>query len=111
MAELHNLDRGFLWTTNSPVEEVKSPRWFWTNRPEMIQAYNILGDTETLIPPTDERHKEYVQANNSKIATMSRVGMCSEAIKRDVAALCQSFQEKLKQENRNALLEYRPEPE
>ena len=111
LAELHNLDHGFLWTTSNSNDDDKSPRWFWTSRPEMIQVYNRIGDMETLIPPTDDDHIAYMQTNNSKIATMSRVGMCSEAIKRDVAALCQSLKDKLEQDNQKVLLEYTPKKE
>ena len=109
LAELHNLNQGHLWTTEN--NDADSPNWFWTDRHEMIQLYERLGDTEMLVPPTDRRHRDYVQALNSRVATMARVGMCNDAMTRDVAALCDSFREKLKQANQQALLEHSPETE
>ncbi|MBT8080184.1 MAG: PQQ-binding-like beta-propeller repeat protein [Gammaproteobacteria bacterium] len=109
LAELHNLGTGYLWTTENNDEQ--SPHWFCTDRPEMIQLYERLGDIETLVPPTDQRHRDYVQALNSRVATMARVGMCKDAISRDVAALCDSFREKLQRANQRALLEHSPDAE
>ena len=108
LAELHNLDHGFLWTTEPDDDD---PEWFYTDRPETIQVYEVREKRETLVPPGDSRHDDYIQSHNSRVATMSRVGMCGGVVTHDLAALYDSAREGVKQENAMKLLEHQRETE
>ena len=106
LAELHNLGQGFLWTARNTTNDFDANDLFWTDRPELIQVFSEVGGSESLLSPSDPRHRKYLQTRNSKIATMARVGMCQEATKHDSSALAQAQRSAFSKPQERMLLEH-----
>jgi WD40 repeat protein len=87
LAALHNLGSGFLFTTLCNGRKYDQAEWFWTDREELIQVHNQVAGIETLLPPTDTRHKEFVQSHKNRPATMAAVGMSPDVAKHAVGEL------------------------
>lgn len=108
LAELRNLAHGFLWLTRDDENPADYGSCFWTDREEMVQVYNRVGDIETLLAPASREYREYISIHNHRTRTMARVGMTPAATDQDSEALLSARRNSVVDRDPAALLERLP---
>ena len=73
IGELHNIDRGFLWTV--APDETATSGWFWTDRTELISVVECDRDgaVRKTLGDQDPRRDEYVRIYNRRGKVMPRI--------------------------------------
>ncbi len=73
LAEMANLDQGYLWTT--PPDDAAPNGWLHTNRPDLLllQAVSESGGVVENIPQEDVRFQDYLRMYNDGGMVMKRI--------------------------------------
>ena len=82
LVSLHNLKKGFLWTT--PPDEVAKSGWFWTDCPELISVIKCNEDGSNPIPLEDnsEDRNIYISLYNRQDMVMDRLNNWEKYIRK-----------------------------
>ena len=78
LATLHNLERGFLWTTPPATAEAAASGWFWTDRPDLVRVVSQAQDGAEEKLLTGQDKADYLAVYCRKDMVMTRLGSLAD---------------------------------
>ena len=73
LATMHNLEKGFLWTTPPDPKLNAESGWFWTDRHDLIHVTCRTEDTSNEAPVSGKEKNDYISIYCQKDMVMSRI--------------------------------------